>query len=73
MSINVIVAPTRVRAGVDYKFNVQMDKVQQAVIGLERVATQFGKDFKPVDSQIRALEISARDLNKLSDQLKAIK
>lgn len=53
-------------ASLDDQFNVQMDKIQQAIIKLEKIADAFRRDaLAPVQSQQRALNTAAYDLEKI--------
>ncbi len=53
-------------ASVDDQFNVQMNKIQQAIIKLEKLALGFGDGgVKPVKSQQTALAAAASDLKKI--------
>jgi hypothetical protein len=53
-------------ASVDDQFNVQMNKIQQAIIKLEKLALDFGDGgTRPVKSQQTALSAAASDLKKI--------
>ena len=53
-------------ATIDDQFNVQMGKIQQAIIELEKIAETFSKgDATPVASQKAALNAASQDLLKV--------
>lgn len=53
-------------AAIDDQFNVQMNKIQQAIIKLEKIALGFGDGGeKPVRTQQIALSSAASDLKKI--------
>jgi hypothetical protein len=53
-------------ASIDDQFNAQMDKIQQAIIKLEKLALGFGEGgTKPVRSQRAMLNAAASDLKKI--------
>lgn len=54
-------------ADLDGQFNAQMDKIQQAIIKLEKLAQQFNSTKHwPVASQVRMLDTASKDLDKLA-------
>lgn len=53
-------------ATTDDTFNKQMMKIQDAIEALEKIP--FSADHKPVGTQVRALKVSAEDLNKLAQK-----
>jgi hypothetical protein len=53
-------------ASIDDQFNTQMDKIQQAIIKLEKIALGFGDGGeKPVRTQRTMLNAAASDLKKI--------
>ena len=56
-------------AAQDDQFNKQMDKIQQAIIKLEKLALEFSHDgsngVKPVQSQKSMLNAAVGDLQKI--------
>jgi hypothetical protein len=53
-------------ASLDDQFNVQMSKIQEAIIKLEKIAKNFESEtLKPVRSQKSALEAASQDLVKI--------
>lgn len=57
-------------ASVDDEFNVQMSKIQQAIIKLEKLLPKFQDPaFKPVRSQRMALEVAESDLRDLQKKM----
>lgn len=62
-------------ASVDDQFNVQMDKIQQAIIKLEKIALnfdpspQYGKGLKPVRTQKTMLDAASQDLIKIRNMM----
>lgn len=50
-------------ASIDDQFNIQMNKIQQAIIKLEKIALGFGEGgAKPIASQKNALAAASQDL-----------
>jgi hypothetical protein len=58
-------------AQVDDEFNRNMQKIQDAVIALEKLLPRF-KETKPVRTQFRACDVAAEDLQRLSKRLQAL-
>lgn len=53
-------------AALDDQFNVQLSKIQEAIIKLEKLAGSFNKQQHwPVRTQIRGLEVAQKDLENL--------
>jgi hypothetical protein len=53
-------------ASIDDQFNTQMDKIQRAIIKLEKIALGFGDGGeKPVRTQRAMLNTAASDLKKI--------
>jgi hypothetical protein len=54
-------------ATLDDTFNKQMMKIQDAIEALEKMPAMFTSQKSwPVSSQVRALEIASKDLDKLA-------
>jgi hypothetical protein len=60
-------------ANTDDTFNTQMGKIQDAIERLEKLLPQFVPPHRPVNTQIRMVEVAAEDLTKLAASLKAAK
>lgn len=61
-------------AELDDQFNVQMGKIQQAIIKLEALAGSFNKaQHWPVRSQVSALERSGKDLENLAHLMSSMR
>lgn len=52
----------------DDQFNAELDKIQQAIIKLEKL---MKTDFVPVQSQVNAIKTAEADLDKLAETMTA--
>lgn len=61
-------------AQLDDQFNIELGKIQTAVLKLEKICKEFSKnDIRPVSSQINAVFASADDLSVLAKNLLALR
>lgn len=60
-------------ASLDDKFNAQMRKIQVAIELLEMIADDLidSENTKPVQSQVRMVEVAAKDLDHLAKKLQS--